>query len=412
VAELLDALLRAAGVDTTVPIRILDGLSGLCDPDTTSASVVVLMRSLVDWVTDAIANAAAERTQARIHMLGSVIYYAVLRTLLWGYGIRASTHGKVRFAVDGETFPMSGPQAASLSWAGPIIGNYSDGCDGFFDLPRLVAHHAGKMGAVEKLLGLLDRWREVCDGIVETHVTVPEAAAVVGAVLDQLAVRRTHPEFGSQVSGARRKILAFSAAEQRPDSGPAIAFRAVLAILVAIDAAFRCNLAVMAARAFEGPHALMPVSVFLPQLHVRTAAMTLSRKHPLRLLFADDAVLAAGLELYCIEVGPCITWYWYRYWCTPVLFAIGDAGTAGYVPFVAKSAINHQVRLSPAPPKRPLSAALRAAMVAANGLFVQGLRLQLRLQTLAFPPGVARGGEAGNPPYYAERGLAPWEPAV
>ena len=80
VAELLDALLRAAGVDTTVPIRILDGLSGLCDPDTTSASVVVLMRSLVDWVTGAIANAAAERTRAQIHMFGSAIYYAVLRT--------------------------------------------------------------------------------------------------------------------------------------------------------------------------------------------------------------------------------------------------------------------------------------------------------------------------------------------
>ena len=266
------------------------------------------------------------------------------------------------------------------------------------------------MGAVEKLLGLLDRWREVCDAIVETHVTVPEAAAVVGAVLDQLAVRQTHPEFGSQVSGARRKILAFSAAEHHPDSAAAIAIRTVLAILVAIDAKFRCNLAIMAARAFEGPHALMPVSVFLPQLHMRTAAMTFSRKHPFRLLFADDVVLAPGLELYCIEVGPCVTWYWYRYWCTPVLFAIGDAGTAGYVPFVAKSAINHQVRLSPAPPKRPLSAALRAAMVAANGLFVQGLRLQL--QTLAFPPGLARGGEAGNPPYYAERGLAPWEPAV
>ena len=83
-----------------------------------------------------------------------------------------------------------------------------------------------------------------------------------------------------------------------------------------------------------------------------------------------------------------------------------DAGTAGYVPFVAKSAINHQVATS----KLPLSAALRAAMVAANGLFVHGLRL--RLETLAFPPGLARGGEAGNPPYYAERGLAPWEPGV
>jgi hypothetical protein len=73
-AELLDPLLRAAGVDTTVPIRILDGLSGLCGPDTTSASVAVLMRSLVGWVTDAIANAAAERTQAQIHMFASVIY--------------------------------------------------------------------------------------------------------------------------------------------------------------------------------------------------------------------------------------------------------------------------------------------------------------------------------------------------
>ena len=87
-----------------------------------------------------------------------------------------------------------------------------------------------------------------------------------------------------------------------------------------------------------------------------------------------------------------------------------DAGTAGYVPFVAKSAINHQVRLSSGPSKRPLSAALRAAMVAANGHFLQQLRLQL--QTVAFPPGLDRGGETGNPPYYAELGLAPWAPAV
>jgi hypothetical protein len=166
----------------------------------------------------------------------------------------------------------------------------------------------------------------------------------------------------------------------------------------------------MAARAFEGPHALMTVSVLLPQLHLRTAAMTFGRKHPLRLLFADDVVLARGLELFCIEVGPCITRYWYMYWCTPVLVAVADAGTAGYVPFVAKSAINHQVRLSSAPSKRPLSAALRAAMIAANGHFLQQLRLQL--QTVAFPPDLHRGGEYGNPPFHAELGLAPWEPAV
>jgi hypothetical protein len=222
-----------------------------------------------------------------------------------GYGIRVSSYGKVRIAVDGETSRVSGPQAASLTWAAAIGGNYSEGNDdgAFYDLPGLLAHHAGKSGAKEKLLGLLDCWREACDAIVTTHVTVPEAAAVVGAVLDQLAVRQTHPEFGSQVSGARRKILAFSAAEQRPDSVPASAFRAVLAILVAIDAAFRCNLAGMAARAFEGPHALMLVSVFLHQLHLRTVAMTFGRKHPLRLLFADDVVLAAGLKLFCIEVG-------------------------------------------------------------------------------------------------------------
>ena len=249
VAELLDALLRAAGVDTTVtvPIRILDGLSDLCSPDTTSASVAVLMRSLVDWATDANENHAAASTQARIHMLASVIYFAVLRTFLMGYGIRASSHGKVSIAVDGETSRVSGPQAASLTWAAAIGGNYSEGNDdgAFYDLPGLLAHQAGKIGAKEKLLGLLDCWREACDAIVETLVTVPEAAAVVGAVLDQLAVRQTHPDFGSQVSGARRKLLAFSAAEQNPKSAPAIAFHAVLAILVAIDTTFGCNLAVM-----------------------------------------------------------------------------------------------------------------------------------------------------------------------
>jgi hypothetical protein len=132
--------------------------------------------------------------------------------------------------------------------------------------------------------------------------------------------------------------------------------------------------------------------------------MTFGRSFPLHLLCADDVVRPAGLELFCIVVGPCLTEYWYWYWCTPILFAVADAGVFGYVPLAAKSATIHQAMLSPQPGKRPLSDAIRAAMVAANGDFVAELRLGL--QTVAFPPGQPRRVATGTPWRHRETTLA------
>jgi hypothetical protein len=233
-------------------------------------------------------------------------------------------------------------------------------------------------------------WRRRADEVVAALAIEQGEAALVHAVLDELAVSDSDPGFASQASNGRgRKILAGAALSHGHSSRPAAAFRAVHRILARVDARHGCNLAELASLAFEGPAALSEVSLFV-LIDLRTVAMTFGRTFPLHLLFDDDVVRMNGLELFCIVVGPCITEYWYKYWCTPLLFAIADAGVFGYVPLAAKSATIHQAMLSPQPGKRPVSDAVRSAMVAANGDFVAELRSQLR--TVAFPPGQARRG--------------------
>ena len=83
VAELLRPLLHKDGIDTTLPMDIISALSTHCGQGATSDSVTALVGSLVAWVQASITNAQVARTQARIHMLGSAAYHALLRALLW-----------------------------------------------------------------------------------------------------------------------------------------------------------------------------------------------------------------------------------------------------------------------------------------------------------------------------------------
>jgi hypothetical protein len=407
VAELLRSLLHKDGIDTTVPMDIISALSTHCGQGATSASVTALVGSLVAWVQVSIADTQVARTQARIHFLGSAAFHALLRALLWGYGIRVRAAASVALELEGETCTASGEQWASMSWALLISKHYMhelDGTAGYFDMREVVAHHAGKELARRNLLGHMHVWRTRVNGVVAAHVPVPGEAALVHLVLDQLALTDSDPGFASQASaGPGIKLLAFAARDHRDTSSPAAAVRTVLRILAAVDARYHCNLAELASAAFEGPAALSLVSLFV-RVDLRTVAMTFGRTFPLHLLCEDDVVLPAGLELFCIVVGPCLTEYWYLYWCTPILFAVADAGVFGYVPLAAKSATIHQALLSPQPVKRPLSDALRAAMVAANGDFVAELRLGL--QTVAFPPGQTRRGNTGTPWRHGETTLA------
>ncbi len=412
VAELLRPLLHKAGVDTTVPMGIIGALSTQCGQGATSASVTALVGSLVEWVRAALVQAALKddsdaRTPLQIQLLGAAAYHALLRALLWGHGIRVQPAASVALELEGQISTASREQWANVSWALPICQNYMHGLkgkDAYFDLREVVAHHARKEPARRDLLGLMREWRRRADEVVAALAIEPGEAALVHAVLDELAVSDSDPGFASQASGGPgRKLLAGAALMHGRSSAPVAAFRAVHRILARVDARHGCNLAELASRAFEGPAALSEVSLFV-RLDLRTVAMTFGRTFPLHLLFDDDVVRMKGLELFCIVVGPCITEYWYTYWCTPLLFAVADAGVFGYVPLAAKSATIHQALLSPQPGKRPLSDTLRAAMVAANGDFVAELRS--RLQTVAFPPGQARRGNTRTPWRHGETTLA------
>ena len=407
VAELLRSLLHKDGIDTTVPMDIIGALSTHCGQGATSASVTALVGSLVAWVQASIANTQGARTQARMHFLASVAFHALLRALLWGHGIRVRAAASVALELEGETCTASGEQWASLSWGLLISANYMhelDGTAGYFDMRELVAHHAGKELARRNLLGHMYVWRTRVNAVVAAHVPEPGEAALVHLVLDQLALTDSDPGFASQASaGPGIKLLAFAARDHCENSNSAVAVRAVLRILAAVDARYHCNLAELASAAFEGPAALSLVSLFV-MIDLRTVAMTFGRTFPLHLLCEDAVVRPAGLELFCIVVGPCLTEYWYLYWCTPILFAVADAGILGYVPLAAKSATIHQAMLSPQPGKRPLSDAIRAEMVAANGNFLAELRVGL--QNVAFPPGEARRGATGTPWRHGERTLA------
>ncbi len=240
VAELLRPLLHKAGVDTTVPMGIIGARSTHCGQGATSASVTALVGSLVEWVQAALVQAALRdafdgRTPVQIQMLGSAAYHALLRELLWCHGIRVQAAASVALQLEGKTSTASREQWAGVSWALPISENYMHGLngkDGYFNLREVVAHHARKEPARRDMLGLMLEWRRRADDVVAALGIEQGEAAVVHAVLDELAVSDSDPGFASQASSGledgrfwpARHSATVVVPRPRPPFAPSIAF--------------------------------------------------------------------------------------------------------------------------------------------------------------------------------------------
>jgi hypothetical protein len=411
-AAVLADLLTAAGVDVTHPMAIIYHLNTHCGGGATSASVQAVARSLDGWVQDVERQSVPPKTRSRALFLAAVVFYALVRATLWGHGVRPQ-QAQVPLAIQGVNYLLSSVQLAALTWYGKLGSLYPHANDEsqYFDVPQIVRDKSAVNTALGRLAHMMQKWREHCDANVAASQLSDDAKAVVALILDALAVGSSHQHAQSQASkGPATRLLSHAAPVHDPASASWILFRGHLKTLAGIDklSGGSCNLASRAQSAFTGTHNLWTATEASKttgksaKVDMCTTSMHHGRSFPVTLLFRDGMVLPKGLELLMIVVEDCFTHYYYRYWCTPVVFSLFDAGTTAYVPKAAKSSYNHQ----PNAPKPKLSVALRAQIESESGAFLRELRLLL--QAAAFPEADAAAGRGPLRARYAERALPTW----
>jgi len=325
--------------------QIMDQIMDICGTAATPSSVREWQEVIRVWERTQAGRAPEERE--RLHLYASAVSVSLASGIAESHGLRVGqgSAGKARklaykeaaaeIEQEDEVFELVNPTLCDLSWVCAIAGRYSllgASRDMYID-PLMYARtlSSRKTAQGDNSLAMC-AWRVEQDA----SINIDEAARpAVSALLDQFAV--VSGATAAKQGGSKSKyILAHGGT--KPSALWNNAFRVAHRSLTLVDSRYKLRLAPAALKAWTGVDAIDGNAV-VKSYGLATTQLFFARRFPLHVLCDEE--LPESLSSATIVLWPCPRWWWFCYYCTPIMFSCYDSLVCGYVASNGKASQNH-----------------------------------------------------------------------